>query len=57
MVVPDSENLLVNIFLGQLVVKNHTAVGLASSIREEIERNFIKSEKIEGFSGDGQYIK
>ena len=56
-VFPDSKILLVNIFLGQPVVKNHTAVGLASSIREEIERNFIKSEQIEGFSGDGQYIK
>ena len=56
-VVPDSENLLVNIYLGQPVVKDHTAVGLASSIRGEIERNFIKSEQIEGFSGDGQYIK
>ena len=54
---PDSTDLIVNIYIGQPIVKNHTADGLASSIVEQILKNSIDPAQIEGFSGDGQYIK
>ena len=54
---PDSTDLIVNIYIGQPIVKNHTADGLASSIAEQILKNSIDPAQIEGFSGDGQYIK
>ena len=42
MVVPDSKNLLVNVYLRQPVVKANTANGLSTSIKGEIKRNCIK---------------
>ena len=57
LVVPDIENLLVNILLGQPIVKDHTGEGLSTSVNCELERNDIKPEQVEGFSGNGQYIK
>ena len=56
-VMPDSTDLIVNIYIGQPIVKNHTADGLASSIAEQILKNSIDPAQIESFSGDGQYIK
>ena len=40
-VMPGSTDLIVNIYIGQPIVKNHTADGLASSIAEQILNNNI----------------
>ena len=53
----NSDHLLANIYLGQPVVRDHTAQGLAQSIIEELTRHKIQPGQVEGMSFDGQYIK
>ena len=55
--VADSEHILVNMFLGQPVVKSHGAEGLSTAILENLEDNFILIKQVEGATGDGVYEK
>ena len=55
-VVPDSENLINVVYVGQPVVKNHDGIGLAKSIKEGLDRLNVRGEQIEGGSFDGQYF-
>ena len=54
--VPNSPNLISNIFLGEPVVKEHDGEGVTKSIAEEINKFRIKSDQIEGASFDGAYF-
>ena len=55
-VVPGSESLIINLYLGQPTVKNHTGRGVAESIIEQLQKFSIKASQVEGGSFDGQYF-
>ena len=55
-VVPDTKDLLTNIYLGQPVVKLHDGPGISQSIIDELTKWGIVSSQIEGASFDGQYF-
>ena len=54
-VVPDAENLLQPIYIGQPIVKDHTGVGVAESIKNGLDKFGISSVQVEASSHDGQY--
>ena len=55
-VVPDSKDLITNVYLGQPVVKQHDGPGISQSIIDELGKWGISSTQIEGASFDGQYF-
>ena len=55
-VVPNSENLINPIYIGQPVVKVHNGSGIATSIKESLNAFDINGSQIEGGSFDGQYL-
>lgn len=55
-VVPDSKELLKNVYLVKPVVKQHDGSGVAESIVDELKRWGITSTQVEGVSFDGQYF-
>lgn len=56
-VLANSDVLLANMFLGHPIVKDGTAEGVTQLLCDELEKNKIKPEQVEGLSVDGQYIK
>ena len=56
LVVPGSEALITNMYLGQPIVKCHTGRGVSESIVEELQKFQIHESQIEGGSFDGQYF-
>ena len=56
-VLANSDVLLVDLFLGHPLVKGGSAEGLAQLLSDELEKNKIKPEQLEGLSIDGQYVK
>ncbi len=55
-VVPDAEELLQPIYIGQPIVKDHTGQGVASSIKDGLDKFGILSVQLEASSHDGQYF-
>ena len=55
-VVPDSKELITNVYLGQPVVKQHDGSGVSESIIDELNKWGISSTQVEGGSFDGQYF-
>ena len=55
-VVPDAEELLQPIYIGQPVVKDHSGQGVASSIKDGLDKYGIVSVQVEASSHDGQYF-
>ena len=55
--VADSEHILVNMFLGQPVVKSHGVEGLSTAILENLTDNFYEYEQVDMATGDGVYPK
>ena len=55
-VVPDADELLQPIYIGQPVVKNHNGQGVALSIKDGLDKYQISSVQVEGSSHDGQYF-
>ena len=55
-IVPDSQNLLVVIYLGQPIVKKHDGPGITESISTELNAWGIQGDQVEGGSFDGQYF-
>ena len=53
----NSDRLLTNLYLGQPVVRDHSANGLAQSIVDELTKHKISPSQVEGMSVDGQYIR
>ena len=55
-VVPDSECLISNIYLGQPIVKNRTRRGIAESMTKQLELFKTVGSQVEGGFFDGQYF-
>ena len=55
-VVPDSDEVLQVIYIGQPVVENHDGNGIAASIKSGLDLFKIHPTQIEGASFDGQYF-
>ena len=55
-VVPDADELLQPIYIGQPVVKDHTGPGVALSIKDGLDRYGIMPIQFEASSHDGQYF-
>ena len=53
----NSDTLLTNLFLGQPIVRDHSANGLAQAIVDELTKHKISPSQVEGMSLDGQYIR
>ena len=53
----NSDTLLTNLYLGQPVVRDHSANGLAQAIVDELTKHKISPSQVEGMSLDGQYIR
>ena len=53
---PISENFLTPLMLGSLVVKDHSAKGLAQGMLSCIREFGIEDNQLEGIGVDGQYI-
>ena len=56
-VLANSDVLLATIFLGHPIVKDGSAEGLTQLLRDELEKNKIRPEQVQGLSVDGQYMK